>query len=420
MIYEKEVISIPATGTIDIIYKYSVHAHPVKEKGYNYKSSKYYTFRSERGIMEKVFSLEKSIILKPNEILKLDLETISEQEKERIISYIDSRKNKFGFDSEVYKFYLLKQEFELENRPSLPKIQSHVYVTLNELKSNKNNIERDVKRKRKTFLLTHNPNKWDWYNIDNAILELNNSGSYLESWSCGNSKKLQVGDRIFLVRLGVEPKGIYASGLIYDGVYKAPHWDSDKREKGDLTNSVNVQFDILRNPIKDKILLIEELNNIDDKFKWTSQTSGIEIPEEIAMELEDIWFKLTGSKIEEIKRIELGTEEIFNDERYTEGALTKIIVNKYERNLKARKECLKHYGYNCSICGVNLENIYGDLGKDFIHVHHIVPLHEIKKEYKIDPVKDLRPVCPNCHGIIHRRNPAYTIEEIKNKISNII
>lgn len=312
MIYEKEVISIPAAGTIDIIYKYGVHAHPVKEKGYNYKSSKYYTFRREQGIMEKVFSLEKSIILKPNEILKFDLEMISEQEKERIISYIDSRKNKFGFDSEVYKFYLLEEEFELENRPSLPKIQSHVYFTLNELKSNKNNTERYVKRKRKTFLLTHNPKKWDWDNIDNAILELNNSGRCLESWSCGNSKKLQVGDRVFLVRLGAEPKGIYASGLIYDGVYKGLHWDSDKREKGELTNCVNVQFDILRNPIKDRILLIEELNNIDNKFKWSSQISGIEIPEETAIKLEYIWCKLTGSKVEEIKRIELATEEIFN------------------------------------------------------------------------------------------------------------
>lgn len=419
MVYEKEVISIPVAGTIDIIYKYGIHAHPVKEKGYNYKSSKYYTFRREKGIMEKVFSLEKSIILNPNEILKLDLVMISKEEKERIISYIDSRKNKFGFDSEVYKFYFLKEEFELENRPSLPKMQSHIYFTLNELKSKKNNTQRDIKRNKKTFLLTHNPNKWGWDNINNAILELNNLGRYLESWSCGNSKKLQVGDRVFLVRLGVEPKGIYASGLIYDGVYKAPHWDIDRRENGEFTNSVNVQFDILRDPIKDKILLLEELKNIDDRFKWTSQISEIEIPQLIAIKLEDIWCKLTGSKVEKIKRSELGTEEIFNDERYTEGSLTKITVNKYERNLKARKECLKHYGYTCRICDVNLENVYGELGKEFIHVHHKVELHEIKKEYKINPIEDLIPVCPNCHGILHRRNPAYSIEEIRNLLKNV-
>ena len=63
MEFEKEVISIPASRTIDLIYKYGVHAHPVKDKGYNYKSSKYYTFRKEHGIMEKVFSLETTVEL---------------------------------------------------------------------------------------------------------------------------------------------------------------------------------------------------------------------------------------------------------------------------------------------------------------------------------------------------------------------
>ena len=94
-------------------------------------------------------------------------------------------------------------------------------------------------------------------------------------------------------------------------------------------------------------------------------------------------------------------EVIQNDTLY-EGVKEQVAVNRYERSSRARQECINYYGYNCMVCDLNFENEYGEIGKEFIHVHHIVPLSEIGKEYKIDPVKDLRPVCPNCHAMIHR------------------
>lgn len=102
-----------------------------------------------------------------------------------------------------------------------------------------------------------------------------------------------------------------------------------------------------------------------------------------------------------------------NNISYTEGAIKKITVNAYERNEKARKVCLKHHGYTCQCCFFNFEKIYGSIGKDFIHVHHIKPLSEIKKEYVLNPVTDLIPVCANCHAMLHRKIPAYEIEEIR-------
>jgi 5-methylcytosine-specific restriction protein A len=60
--------------------------------------------------------------------------------------------------------------------------------------------------------------------------------------------------------------------------------------------------------------------------------------------------------------------------------------------------------------------MYGEIGKNFIHVHHVKPLSEIDEQYKINPIKDLRPVCPNCHAMLHKRKPAYSIEEIQDKI----
>jgi predicted HNH restriction endonuclease len=100
-----------------------------------------------------------------------------------------------------------------------------------------------------------------------------------------------------------------------------------------------------------------------------------------------------------------------------EGATTKVEVNFYERNPKARQKCIEHYGAECQVCGCNLGEIYGEEFSDKIHVHHIKPLSECKGEYQVDPIKDLRPVCPNCHMIIHsRRGKPYTIEEVKRFI----
>jgi len=96
-----------------------------------------------------------------------------------------------------------------------------------------------------------------------------------------------------------------------------------------------------------------------------------------------------------------------------EGAKKQVIINAYERNQEARNKCIDFYGYNCSICEFNFEKVYGDLGKSFIHVHHIKPLSEISQEYEVDPIKDLIPVCPNCHAMLHRTIPAISINELK-------
>lgn len=106
-------------------------------------------------------------------------------------------------------------------------------------------------------------------------------------------------------------------------------------------------------------------------------------------------------------------EEVTNTQGVYEGALKKISVNFYERSPKARRKCIEYYGERCCVCGFGFFAKYGEIGKGFIHVHHLVPLSAIGKEYEVDSIKDLRPVCPNCHVIIHRRQPAYSIEEVK-------
>jgi len=113
-------------------------------------------------------------------------------------------------------------------------------------------------------------------------------------------------------------------------------------------------------------------------------------------------------------------EEIVSPRLYREGTSKQIFVNAYERNLEAREKCIEHYGYMCTVCSFDFEKVYGVVGKGFIHVHHLVPLSEVRQEYHLDPIKDLRPVCPNCHAMIHRIQPALTIEQLKLRHNKIV
>lgn len=97
----------------------------------------------------------------------------------------------------------------------------------------------------------------------------------------------------------------------------------------------------------------------------------------------------------------------------SEGTAKQIKSIKYERNPINRQICLANKGYKCSVCGFNFEKKYGIIGKDFIEVHHIVPVSKMGDNYKIDPIKELYPLCSNCHSMIHRKDPPYSIEELK-------
>jgi hypothetical protein len=100
------------------------------------------------------------------------------------------------------------------------------------------------------------------------------------------------------------------------------------------------------------------------------------------------------------------------DAPFVEGAAQEVRVNRYERDPRARQACLDHWGTTCSVCSMSFAKLYGPLGEGFIHVHHLLPLSELGEDYEIDPVKDMRPVCPNCHAMLHCRRPPLLIEEL--------
>jgi 5-methylcytosine-specific restriction enzyme A len=107
------------------------------------------------------------------------------------------------------------------------------------------------------------------------------------------------------------------------------------------------------------------------------------------------------------------TEEEHELSGLPEGAVTRISVNRYERSRYNRTLCINFHGCSCKVCGMNFEKLYGSIGTGFIHVHHIVPVSKVGADYVINPIKDLIPVCPNCHAMLHKVDPPFTIEKLK-------
>ena len=110
--------------------------------------------------------------------------------------------------------------------------------------------------------------------------------------------------------------------------------------------------------------------------------------------------------------------EVIDPGEYFEGATKQVFVATTERNTAAREECIRRHGLNCSVCSFNFEKRYGAIGKGFIHVHHLLPLSDINESYAVNPTEDLRPVCPNCHAMLHAGSEVLSIAELKARLND--
>lgn len=99
-----------------------------------------------------------------------------------------------------------------------------------------------------------------------------------------------------------------------------------------------------------------------------------------------------------------------------EGAKRTVSVNAYERSAEARAACIEAHGSKCAICDFDFGQIYGPEFQGFIHVHHRVPVSKVGARYKVDPAKDLVPLCPNCHSVVHYGNKTRSEDEVRQKL----
>ncbi|WP_409330826.1 HNH endonuclease [Trujillonella humicola] len=163
----------------------------------------------------------------------------------------------------------------------------------------------------------------------------------------------------------------------------------------------------------DRMITVAELEAAAPQFGWrTVYSSGRTVPAEVAARLEALWHERTLAG--EVPAPEAVLENVV----LFEGSRQDVKTTRYERNPVARRRCLDHYGYTCGVCGFDFEQVYGDIGHEYAHVHHIEPLHVRGAEYQVDPIRDLRPVCANCHVMLHRSaDPILTPDELRDQLA---
>lgn len=250
---------------------------------------------------------------------------------------------------------------------------------------------------------------WEWIDFYDAILRVNTGDFYDTKWSCGRRKNsVAIKDRFFLTRIGKKTphnqKGIIGCGYITSTPYQDEHYKQDKIQAGELALYTDIVFSALSDrPIID----LDTLRNDYPKINWTPEQSGMSLELDVA---EKLFAKIGGYG----HRPHQWTEDEVT--RYVEGKPKTITVTTYDRSTKARQACIQAHGYSCAACGFNFSDKYGQIGQTYIQVHHLRQLADIGNEYVIDPVNDLRPVCANCHCMLHLRKPAYSIDELQAKL----
>jgi predicted HNH restriction endonuclease len=230
-----------------------------------------------------------------------------------------------------------------------------------------------------------------------------------------------------LERLGwVVPNVTEASStkILYEEIFSDLMYDRDDRSPPD--NRRRAQFKIgwknatsQRIPYTDTTLkAVLTWNNLGYRF-------GEKLKYESEIEINTVYdflaqrYSIKGTELSSKNAARIFPDEVNAEEVFCEGAVRQVLVNTYERDPKARQKCIAHYGLSCSVCDFNFGRVFGQLGEGFIHVHHLHEISKIAEEYEVDPVKDLRPVCPNCHAMIHRRSPPFSIEEIRSLLNSV-
>jgi hypothetical protein len=199
------------------------------------------------------------------------------------------------------------------------------------------------------------------------------------------------------------------SGWVSDGknVFKpkwplsAPEW---RAEMDDLLSAYLREHPTVR-----------VLADFRDEFKSpTSPQSPANVDHEVVSMTSDNSYKSSPVADEESF---VSADEVEFDGQLVEGAAKSVLVNAHERNREARRKCIEHYGPVCCVCDFDFGEVYGNALRGYIQVHHLKALSEIRAEYVVNPIADLRPVCPNCHAVIHSREPQYTVNEVQELIA---
>jgi 5-methylcytosine-specific restriction endonuclease McrA len=104
--------------------------------------------------------------------------------------------------------------------------------------------------------------------------------------------------------------------------------------------------------------------------------------------------------------------------RFKEGGPQRSLVNRYERNRAARRACIDHWEARCWLCGFDFGKVYGDKMSGFIHVHHETMRSTAGENHQLDAIRELKPLCPNCHAVVHSRKEPLSLERVRRMLKS--
>ncbi|PWL30228.1 HNH endonuclease [uncultured Roseivirga sp.] len=232
-------------------------------------------------------------------------------------------------------------------------------------------------------------------------------------WRQGNTK-FEVGDVIYIYctkpLMMIQYKCVVEKvGLDSDQIRDDKEYWFDEEE---YFKSLNGKFMTLR--------LIDQVSNVKMKLEKLKEKGLKAAPQGPIKIKDETLLAYIETHFSDNYQIDFFPDILLEDKTEYEGATKSVIVNKYERSSKARENAVRFHGLNCTVCGLNFEEMYGEIGEGFIHIHHLVPIHKVGKDYKINYKSDLVPVCPNCHCMLHRKlnGEEPSVNELKEIINN--
>lgn len=159
---------------------------------------------------------------------------------------------------------------------------------------------------------------------------------------------------------------------------------------------------------------VEVPTEISSRLRWKAQIKGLDsqhADESLIATTKTLMVPMIAAMAELI-----GFEEVQLEEPEEEGSVSKVLVTKRERSVRNRLLALQIHGYSCGTCGLRPTEVFGEALGGILEVHHIEPVSELGKPRAYNPSTDLIPLCPNCHRMIHKINPPYTPEQLREQL----
>ena len=245
------------------------------------------------------------------------------------------------------------------------------------------------------IILGWNPDSWNRWNYPAAVERVAATGQHLERWSVGRHQEIAAGTDAWLLLQGDRGRGLIGHGVVLSAQPEPGPHSLDPREAltDRTTLYVQVAFDSLLPPGEQ--IAVDVLKEAVPGIPWDGDhaTALCDDPADEAA-IRALWRDLGAAPGADPVRPAPGT--------CPQHAVTRVEVNRYEQDPDARRACIAHHGTSCAACGFSFEQKYGEIGRDFIPVHHLVPVSQLGSSYELDPISDLIPLCANCHAMAHQ------------------